>query len=233
MAQLQREIFSLQGFKPPVSGLADAVGLGQINQAFPQQTFPLSVLHEFFCTTEEEAAASAGFVSGLLSSFLQTGGAAVWINKSGAIHPPGLTFFGVVPHQVIFLQLKKEKDILWALEETLKCGSVTAVVGEMRDLSFTDSRRFQLATEKSCVTCLLLRRNQKQDTTTAVTRWQIKPLPSRTADLPGVGHPRWRVHLLKVRNGQPGSWDIEWANGRFRHVPTLDIVHQSLQKKAG
>jgi protein ImuA len=233
MARLQREIFSLQGFKPPADHVADTIGLEQINRSFPQKTFPLSALHEFFCTTEEEATASAGFISGLLSSILHSCGAAVWINTSGAIHPPGLTFFGVAPQQVIFLQLKKEKDVLWALEETLKCGAVAAVVGEMKDLNFTASRRFQLATEKSGVTCLVLRRNSKQGTTTAVTRWQITPLPSRLNDLPGVGYPRWKVHLLKVRNGQPGSWDIEWVNGRFRHVPPLGVVHQALQKKAG
>ncbi len=223
----------MQGFKPPVAGVADAVGLGNISQSFPQQTFPVSAFHEFFCSSEEEATASAGFISALLCSFLQKGGAAVWINTSGAIHPPGLSFFGLLPHQVIFLQLKKEKDILWALEEALKCGSLAAVVGEMQDISFTASRRFQLATEKSGVTCLVLRRNPKQTATTAVARWQVKPLPSQTSGFPGVGYPRWMVSLLKVRNGRPGSWDVEWVDGRLQPAAKPALVHHSLQKKAG
>jgi hypothetical protein len=27
--------------------------------------------------------------------------------------------------------------------------------------------------------------------------------------------PRWQVELLKVKNGQTGIWQIEWADGRF------------------
>jgi protein ImuA len=36
--------------------------------------------------------------------------------------------------------------------------------------------------------------------------------------MPGVGHPRWKVELLKVKNGQPGSWTIEWKKKSFHHV---------------
>ena len=34
--------------------------------------------------------------------------------------------------------------------------------------------------------------------------------------MPGVGMPRWKVELLKVRNGVPGEWIVEWADGRLR-----------------
>jgi len=45
--------------------------------------------------------------------------------------------------------------------------------------------------------------------------------------LPGVGFPRLNVELLKVRNGKPGSWQVEWANGKFNEVvvktsPTIE-----------
>ncbi len=34
--------------------------------------------------------------------------------------------------------------------------------------------------------------------------------------MPGVGAPRWKVELLKVRNGLPGAWIVEWVDGRLR-----------------
>jgi protein ImuA len=37
-------------------------------------------------------------------------------------------------------------------------------------------------------------------------------------DLPGVAFPRWQVELLKVRNGKPGIWQLEWANGKINEV---------------
>ena len=30
--------------------------------------------------------------------------------------------------------------------------------------------------------------------------------------MPGIGRPRWRVELLRVRGGMPGSWDVEVAD---------------------
>jgi hypothetical protein len=33
--------------------------------------------------------------------------------------------------------------------------------------------------------------------------------------LPGIGFPRWQVDLQRVRNGTPGSWQLEWAGGQF------------------
>jgi len=80
----------------------------------------------------------------------------------------------------------------------------------------------------------LLRNNPKQLFTTAFTcRWQIQPLQSETSDgLPGIGFPRWQVELLKVRNGKPGSWQLEWVNGKFQLVTTKSSLHTDEHKQA-
>src|SRR5450631_649056 len=100
------------------------------------------------------------------------------------------------------------------MEEALKCEGLAAVAGEIPHIDFTASRRLQLAVEKSSVTGLLLRHRPRQlNTIACVARWQINPLPSELEDdLPGVGFPRWNVELLKVRNGKPGAWQMEWRN---------------------
>src|ERR1700684_950556 len=106
------------------------------------------------------------------------------------------------------------------MEEALKCSGLAAVVGEMPELSFTTSRRFQLAVEQSRVTGFVLRSHPRNlNTNTCVSRWKIKPLPSHAEDdLPGLGFPRWQVELQKIRNGKPGVWQVEWAAGGFRPV---------------
>lgn len=234
LARLQRDILSLQGYRTAPAGTLDAIGLERINQSFPDQSFPLAAVHEFFCNGEEEVTASGGFISGILSSMLYKGGVALWVNTSGRIFPPALKTFGIQPHQVIFLHLKKEAELSWAVEEALKCKALAAVVGEMQELSFTGSRRFQLAIEKSGVSCFVVRRNPKNISTTATARWKIEPLQSRVEEgLPGVGHPCWKVNLLKVRNGKPGTWDMEWTGNRFRHLPKLAAILPDLKKKTG
>ena len=92
---------------------------------------------------------------------MQPGGACIWISAARKIFPPGLKAFGIEPDRVIFVDLKREKDVLWATEEVLKCEGLAAVASEIRELSFTVSRRLQLAVEKSRVTGFILRDNPR------------------------------------------------------------------------
>ncbi len=93
--------------------------------------------------------------------------------------PPALAFFNIDPHRIIFLDLRNQKDVAWAVEESLKLNGLAAVIGEMRDLDFTTSRRLQLAVEKSQVTGLLINSSKKitiQMPVFAVGRSRLRPV---------------------------------------------------------
>jgi len=53
--------------------------------------------------------------------------------------------------------------------------------------------------------------------------------------MPGLGFPRWNIELLKVRNGQPGSWEMEWAADRFIEISKPIAAGEAIlrQLKAG
>jgi len=106
------------------------------------------------------------------------------------------------------------------MEEALKCEGLGAVVGEMQEIGFTASRRLQLAVEQSRVTGFILRHQPRNlNSVACVARWRVSPLPSGLEEgMPGVGFPRWNVELLKIRNGKPGAWPIEWSGGVFREI---------------
>jgi protein ImuA len=235
IAQLQKDILPLQGYKPASHATAVEVELGPVKEAFPNKIFPLGVVHEFICPAAEDAVASGGFISGILSSLMKTGGACLWISTSRTIFPPALKSFGIEPDKIIFIYLQKEKEILWTMEEALKCDGLAAVVGEIQELSFMVSRRLQLAVEQSRVTGFIIRRNPRNSSTTAcVARWKISSAPSELHDdMPGVGFPRWNVELLKIRNGKPGSWTIEWVERKFRPVHSFVSLLPERQKKTG
>ncbi|MEO5683634.1 MAG: Error-prone repair protein ImuA [Chitinophagaceae bacterium] len=220
LQQLQKDLLVLQGFKTPLGEVAVDLKLGPVTDSFPNKTFPVAAMHEFLSTEPEQASATSGFITGLLNGLMQQGKACVWISTKRTLFPPALKFFGVEPDQIIFIDLQNEKDLLWTMEEALKCEGLAAVVGEINNISFTASRRLQLAVEQSRVTGFLLRHNARQLTTIAcVARWKINPLPTELTDsMPGVGFPRWHVELLKIRNGQPGHWQMEWSGGSFQPV---------------
>ncbi|MBV4358938.1 ImuA family protein [Pinibacter aurantiacus] len=220
LAQLQRAILPLQGIRSPLQTHTVENGLGTINDAFPNGTFPLGAVHEFVSTGAESFAATSGFIAGLTSCIINNNGIVVWVSTARTAFPLAFQHFDIEPDRIIFIDLKKEKDALWVVEETLKCEHVAAVVGEIQQMDFNQSRRLQLAVEKSRVTGFIIRKDAKKITPSAcVTRWQIQSLPSELPnDMPGVGFPRWQVELLKVRNGKPGAWIIEWSTGQFRLI---------------
>ncbi len=125
---------------------------------------------------------------------MRDGGAVIWISKERDIFPAALTTFNIAPHHIIFIQLHKRKDLLWATEEALKCNGVAAVIAEINQLNFIQSRRLQLAVEQSAVTGFIFRRNNKNIQPPAcVSRWKITTAKNQLANaLPGLSHPTWK-----------------------------------------
>jgi protein ImuA len=220
ISRLKREILPLEGLRSSLPGMLPDLGLGPMNEAFPQGAFPLGAVHEMICDAEEQVSATAGFIAGLLSGLMKGNGAALWIGSSRILFPPALKMFGIDPDKILFADLQKEVDVLWTMEEALKCTGLSAVISEMSELSFTASRRFQLAVEQSRVTGFIIRNQPRHLLPNAcVSRWRIQAIPSLSEDdLPGLGFPCWNVELQKIRNGKPGSWQMEWAAGRFRYL---------------
>jgi protein ImuA len=228
--KLRQDIMTWEGFRAPETGDHADFGLGPIESAFPNKTFPTGVLHEFISSRPEDTAAAGGFIAGLMHILLDNGGVCLWVSYTRRVYPPALKRFGVDPDRIIFIDVHREKDVLWVTEEALKCDGIAAVVCETHGLTFMESRRLQLAIEKSRVTAFILRKDIKVFNTTACSaRWSVKPVRSKLRPgMPGVGHPCWKVELLKVKNGQTGSWTIEWKKKRFQAVTEQPAIIKQL-----
>lgn len=225
--KLRADMLSMQGFRPVQQGY-QGLGLGAIEGAFPQGVFPVGAVHEFVSQRADAHAAATGFISVLAGKLMAKGGVCLWIGQDLPVYPPALKSFGIDPHRVIFVQPAKQEDKLWVMEEALKCESLAAVVAEIPEVSFTQSRRLQLAVEKSHVTGLLHRYNPRQVNTLAcVSRWEISSIPGSLPNgMPGVGFPSWNIRLSKARNGEPGEWQMEWVGGKLRNISRIKEVQK-------
>lgn len=231
IAQLQGAILSMQGMRDAATA-QPRLGLKVLEQAFPDQAFPVAAVHEFLSYGREDAAATNSFISCLLSKLMHQDGYCLWVAVRRSVYPPALKRYGIDADRIVFVDAVKNTDALWVMEEALKCNQLTAVVAEVPDLNFTESRRLQLAVESSKVTGLIHRCYPRQENAVAcVSRWQVKPVPSQMEDgLPGVGFPRWEVNLSKIRNGHPGTWIVEWAGNGFAAVTAARVpLVQNLQ----
>lgn len=218
--RLQRQILDLEGYKTRPRQQQKKLGFAHIEKHFPNQVFPTGTIHEFVSTQPEHTACTSAFIMALLSKLNTHQGIYVWIGKQRQLFPPGLNYFGIPAHQIIFINLVKPKDILWATEEALKCQSLNGVISELEAITFAQSQRLQLTVEKSKVTGFILRTQTGPIHATAcAARWQISPIASLSlTQLPGVGFVNWQVDLLKVRNGSTASFNISWHNDQFHTI---------------
>lgn len=216
--ELRSRILAMQG-KGKSGNESYSIGLGNIEAAFSGGVFPRDVIHEFTSLEPESAASTSGFLSCLLHSLSNSKGFCLWVSSRRIVFPPALELLGVDPEHVIFVDLKTDKDVLWVVEEGLRCSALVAVVGELRELTFTQSRRLQLAIGESPVTGFIHRMQpQIGNATASAVRWKVSPLPGVVeSGLPGIGFPKWRVELEKVRNGRVGSWELAWTPTGFEY----------------
>ncbi|MDF2475535.1 MAG: hypothetical protein K0S24_1018 [Sphingobacterium sp.] len=231
IGQLKKDLLLWQGAGQKSADMLP-MGLGPLEEAFPNGIFPKGAIHEFISFDRVGGAVSCGFMAGLLGKLMRNGGICIWISCFHSLFPAAVKSFGVEPENIIFVRMVREKDVLWAMEEALKCDGVAAVLAETHQLDFVQSRRLQLAVEKSGVTGFILQHNPKLlGATACAARWKISSMPSQVEDgLPGIGYPSWDVELLKVRNGNPGRWQMTWTAGDFEPVAKVRSVAEEWSK---
>ena len=214
--------------RAPCDGLV--LGLPSLDAVLPAGGLPLAALHEIAPGKQDwDDGPMTGFCLALLVRIAaRRPGPVLWLASGGDLYAPGLMAFGFDPTRLIEGRARGDGEVLWAMEEGLRSGALTAVVGEVAELEATAARRLQLAAESGGVTALLLRRWSRPGAAgvpvAAATRWRVSALPAASAALPDSGiaepRPRWRVELLRCRAGRPGNFLMEWdhATGDFSLV---------------
>jgi len=151
--------------------------------------------------------------------------------ESGAPYGPGLDAFGLAPERLLTVAAAHRCDLLWAMEEALRCRAVGAVIGEVRDsavITMTPLRRLSLAAAESGALALLLRASPADDASPAATRWIVGAAPNDCL----------AAQLVRNRRGPVGSWILEWSDSDERFLlathaqpvaaPALDRPHRKV-----
>jgi protein ImuA len=197
-----------------------SLNIAAIDGALPWGGLPCGALHEVAGAAMDGAA--TGFCAMLLAHLSGDTRSVLWIANDDDLYGPGLAAYGLSSERLIVVRARRPVEILWTLEEALRCRGLAAVLGEVPELSLTASRRLQLAARNSGVTALLLRqRAETNAVTTAVTRWRVTALPG--PGKPGETiDPRWCVELVRCRGRSHGEegyverWLMEWHGATRR-----------------
>ena len=203
IARLRDRIWALEqgtGAPPPV------LSIGVPDDALPWGGLPVGRLHQIAITDSS----GLGFAAGLLG-ILARGRPVLWCRRRDAAMPflPGLAPFGLDAAQVLTVEAERAVELLWAIEEGLRCPAVGAVLGEIDELPPPAARRLQLAAETGQVAALMVTPPRTM-AGGATTRWRVSAAPSSIPPWGGLGAPAWHVALERCRNGLPRSWTLTW-----------------------
>ncbi len=145
----------------------------------------------------------------------------------GTLYGPGLRALGFHPSDIIIVEAPRSRDALWAIEESLKSGSVAAVIGHCEDVALTPARRLSLAAATSTTPCLMLTSARASVMGATSSRWRVGPSslkPSIAQDGLDASHnahflPRYDVCLERCR-GQMTVLDtppvtLEWSDETY------------------
>jgi protein ImuA len=176
------------------------------------------------CAPSDEAAATL-FLAALAARFAiarGAGGQVLWALTRRDLFAPGLAQAGLTPDRLLYAECRNDEEVLAVMEESVRHGSLAAMVGEVGRLPMASARRLQLAAEEGGGAALMLRRWRKvgsdplEALSPALTRWRIGC--ARSAALPheGIGRARWQVALARQRGGPPHSWILEAPDAEAR-----------------
>ncbi|WP_300531065.1 hypothetical protein [Maricaulis sp.] len=190
-------------------------------------------LHEFCPQDYLDTPAALAVQSGFMAQALRRAGTApplLWVRARnsgqdfGQPYPLGLQQWGLAPERTIFAETDSLTDALWAMEDALRAGAwVMGEAGTSSRYDLTATKRLHMAAQARGGLALVLRHHDMIGASAALTRWRLSARPSPAQDwrgatgLPGLGSPRFRAHLERVRGGPPKQFDIEWKHAAF-HV---------------
>ena len=179
------------------------------NNGLHPATRAASLLSDVLSATPGDAGAT-GFV---LSHLARKDARILWVQDRMSQHEAGRPYLpGLAGRELIEVHPERPADVLWALEEGLRCKVLGAAIGEIWGdppaLDFTATKRLALRAEASGVPCWLIRRAASPGLSAARDRWKVASLPSAPDPLDprAPGNPRWQVELFRARQGRPGAW---------------------------
>ncbi len=134
------------------------LGLPAIDSALPWGGLPRGAVHEILCGDPGDGAPTA-FLLALIGRQKAAGhaGPVLWISCRRDLFVPALPVYGCDPADFLFVRCTRGEEVLWAMEDGLRCPALAAVAGDVGRPDFLATRRLQLAANRSGVPLFLHR----------------------------------------------------------------------------
>ncbi len=212
------------------------LGLPELDRHLPGEGLAVAGLHDISPAAYGDFPAACGFALALAVRRLADGQERrpiLWCRleteqrEYGHCFGHGVAGLGVSRSRFLTLSLKRPVALLWTVEEALKSGCLSVVLGDVavQYADLTATRRLALAGQAGKASGLIVLTRNYIDSTASFSRWCVATSrsPPAASDSRAPGVPAWQVALTRIRGGRPGEWLLNWqkdhAPSRFTLVP--------------
>ncbi|QDU61888.1 Protein RecA [Planctomycetes bacterium Pan216] len=234
LEELRAELDRRAEVQPRTRGTISS-GIGPLDRVLPGEGYRRGTLVEWIAPQGGSGATSLAWQ--VAPSVLREGASLVVIDPEEEFYPPGLATLGIDPSRLLVVRFPtkrrdapprqgrrqrsrrsrddpRESEVVWALEQTLRCPAVGMTLASLESLESRSFRRLQLAAEQGGGVGVLLRGpTATKAPSWAEVRLRVEPKPSQGKVR------RWRVELLKCRGAAGMTW--EWERDRETGVVSL------------
>ncbi len=218
LEQLSHQIRAIElgGRRGSGSGLSNAISSGcqELDRCLPDGGYAPGTIIEWI----EPTLGCGGIYLAMAAArhAIADGRYLVVIDPQQRFYPPAARSMGIPIERLIVLRPDNESDVMWSIDQALRCSAVGAVVANLDRVSELQARRFQLAAEQGqALGCWLRPWKVQRAPSWAEIQWLVAPVSSHK----NVGSVR-RVGLesLRMRGGAVGRrWTlaIDTQSGRI------------------
>ncbi|MDZ7616477.1 MAG: hypothetical protein U1E05_05690 [Patescibacteria group bacterium] len=153
----------------------------------------------------------------------------VVIDRREQFYPPGALRCGLECDQWVLVRAATREDQFWAIDQSLRCHGVGAVLAWPRQVDGGCFRRWQLAAEEAGVLGLLIRpATARKEPSWADVRLLVEPLPMGMET-----RRRLRLHLLRCRGlTTERTVDVEIDDETHSVHPASELADSTVPRRA-
>lgn len=151
-----------------------STGCDELDQELPEGGYVPGTMVEWL----EPAAGCGGDYLVLMAARNAIAGGKYFIvvDSLHQFYPPAAVALGLPIDRIIVIRPKEEADAMWAIDQSLRCSAVGAVMARIDNLNELHARRFQLAAEAGGGLGLFIRPPQvRREPTWAEIQWLLEP----------------------------------------------------------
>jgi protein ImuA len=204
-----------------------STGSALINGLLPRGGLRLDAVTEWVAEAEGCGADALAMIVAAIQ--LQASSGPLVIVSGKNFYPPAAVALGVPAERIILVRPTRHADVVWAIDQSLRCQSVAAVWAHVGpNLDDRDARRFQLAAEAGCTPGLFIRPAAvRRRPSFADVRFHVAN-PARPANIasPSPLGRSMQLTLDRCRGGTVGHSVWIQVDDQARILPLTHVTHQ-------